>query len=360
MARVGGAPAAKTEGPLQSTADTRWKIEEEERSGGDLYELDQRTTWSVVDTATGDAVLRFQGTHHSVLGDEGWEAAGHSGVSGVEMGASGDVVRVETEQGSFEEIPLPPTVHTPGLCGGPAWEEKITLRVDEFSVQAAQIAGQMGAWARVKVVDGRGAPFEGATVALSWTGPEAGGTTWRNTDVDGLCVHTLIGGPPMDVEVARVIFSPYSAFTYPYRAEAGPRAAALTKAAAASPGRVFERVPAVDIPAVRTAMKSGAGLDEEVIVEGLIDAIDQGEGTRQALDVLTGMVQNLEDPGPVFAAWGRAIARGGKDVSFVKYHLEVAHLQGMDVSSAIAPLQERVDQDKSLIKVIRLLRRPRQ
>jgi hypothetical protein len=67
-----------------------WRVKEEAYSHGDLYELEQDTSWTVVNERTGQPLWEFRGGTSHVLEGGGWSAAtGSHGCDEVVLGADG-------------------------------------------------------------------------------------------------------------------------------------------------------------------------------------------------------------------------------------------------------------------------------
>lgn len=87
------------------TAEERYEIVTQTRDHGDIYELEQDTTYYIVDRRTGQAVLEFRSHDFSTYNGT-WEHQSSAGVSSVEITADGRHVRV-CEGGSERLVSIP-------------------------------------------------------------------------------------------------------------------------------------------------------------------------------------------------------------------------------------------------------------
>lgn len=88
----------------------RYKIQiEEGPARGDLYELEQATTFQVVDSTNGDVILTWRGEMSASLSKENaqWENFQYTGVSNVTISKDHKSVRVEFYDGTVKQILLP-------------------------------------------------------------------------------------------------------------------------------------------------------------------------------------------------------------------------------------------------------------
>ncbi|MDF1564611.1 MAG: hypothetical protein P1V51_16320 [Deltaproteobacteria bacterium] len=76
---------------------------------GDLYELEQRTRFHVIDRRSDQVVLTFEGLMEASLSTDGggWGDASYSGVEEVLVAPGGTSVLVRHHDGREEEVPLP-------------------------------------------------------------------------------------------------------------------------------------------------------------------------------------------------------------------------------------------------------------
>lgn len=76
---------------------------------GDLYELEQTTTYRVLDTQLGEVVMEFKGEMEASLStDSGlWDDYRYYGVCDVRISPDGQSAIVEHCDGRVETIPLP-------------------------------------------------------------------------------------------------------------------------------------------------------------------------------------------------------------------------------------------------------------
>jgi hypothetical protein len=76
---------------------------------GDLFELEQRTIYQVVDRLSGDVVLAFESLMEASLSrDTGlWDHHHQTGVAAIRVAADESTVVVTYHDGRIETIPLP-------------------------------------------------------------------------------------------------------------------------------------------------------------------------------------------------------------------------------------------------------------
>ena len=84
-------------------------VEAQAHSRGELYELEQTTTYHVLDMHTGEIVMAFASRMEASLSrDNGqWDDIHFSGVSEVSITADGYSVMVKYHDGREESFPLP-------------------------------------------------------------------------------------------------------------------------------------------------------------------------------------------------------------------------------------------------------------
>jgi hypothetical protein len=84
-------------------------VTEEDPPHGDLYELEQTTTYRVVDTRTGQTVMTFWGEMRASLSRTSgmWDDYNCSGVREVAIAPDGESVVVTDCEGRTESVPLP-------------------------------------------------------------------------------------------------------------------------------------------------------------------------------------------------------------------------------------------------------------
>jgi hypothetical protein len=84
-------------------------VAEEDPPHGDLYELEQTTTYRVVDTRTGQTVMTFRGEMRASLSRTTgmWDDYGYSGVREIAIAPDGESVVVTDWDGHTESVPLP-------------------------------------------------------------------------------------------------------------------------------------------------------------------------------------------------------------------------------------------------------------
>lgn len=101
----------------------RYEIVTQTRDHGDIYELEQDTTYYIVDRRSGQAILQFVSSDFSTY-DGTWQHQSSSGVSSVEITADGRHVRV-SEGGQERLVPIPDSDETPAAIDpAPAAKKK--------------------------------------------------------------------------------------------------------------------------------------------------------------------------------------------------------------------------------------------
>lgn len=81
-AALGVAAAAPVDPP-------RWRLEVDRYQGGGLFELEERTTWQVVEVATGRVHARLTAESSASYDGVGWSGGGSGGVDEVALGSDG-------------------------------------------------------------------------------------------------------------------------------------------------------------------------------------------------------------------------------------------------------------------------------
>ena len=84
-------------------------VAEEDTPHGDLYELEQTTTYRVTDTQTGQTVMTFRGEMRASLSRTTgmWDDYSYSGVREVAISPGEELVLVTDWDGRTECVPLP-------------------------------------------------------------------------------------------------------------------------------------------------------------------------------------------------------------------------------------------------------------
>jgi len=84
-------------------------VAEEDPPHGDLYELEQTTTYRVIDTQTGQTVMTFRGEMRASLSRTTgmWDDYGYSGVREVAIASDEETIVVTDWDGRTERVPLP-------------------------------------------------------------------------------------------------------------------------------------------------------------------------------------------------------------------------------------------------------------
>lgn len=90
--------------------DQRFRVEVTTSTGGDLYEIEHRTYFDVIDQETGKVVLRYRGADCGQLARQGpaeWTNFAYDGVRSVEISEDGQFALVEHEHHELERVRLP-------------------------------------------------------------------------------------------------------------------------------------------------------------------------------------------------------------------------------------------------------------
>ncbi|MHC4392054.1 MAG: hypothetical protein ACYS22_12160 [Planctomycetota bacterium] len=106
----------------RASGPDRWRVVTHHSTGGDLYEIEERFRFEVIDEQTGGAVLRYHGTDEGELsrsGGGGWTNFHYYGVRSVEISKDGKYALVEQADRSIDRVRLPPKHNTPGFVGPP-------------------------------------------------------------------------------------------------------------------------------------------------------------------------------------------------------------------------------------------------
>ena len=101
----------------------RFKVEISESTGGDLYEIEYRTYFDVVDTETGATVLHYRGADCGMLATEGpavWTNFGYEGVRSVTISEDDAFALVEQADHTIARVRLPGRRKRPGEPSGGA------------------------------------------------------------------------------------------------------------------------------------------------------------------------------------------------------------------------------------------------
>ena len=98
-----------TEQPPPTRDGPRWRVARHESTGGDLYEIEYRTTFWVIDDWTGEALIQLKGETSGRLVSGSWGDFGSGGVEAVRI--EGDEAVVCSVGGREERLALTPHSH---------------------------------------------------------------------------------------------------------------------------------------------------------------------------------------------------------------------------------------------------------
>jgi hypothetical protein len=125
---------------------SRWEVRARHGSPrGDLYELEVKTRFQVVDRTLDEVVLAFEGVYEATWRDGDWTDATYTGVRGVTIAEDDLRALVACADGGVEEVLLPVSP-APDAAEGPVGG--IDRRLTPYRTDATSGSGrQLDAWA---------------------------------------------------------------------------------------------------------------------------------------------------------------------------------------------------------------------